>query len=102
MTNNFVIDALAIYRLTRLVTRDTITGELRETIENEIQTTVSSKLITQKTGDKLVYLMGCDWCMSIWVATFAYTLKKHVPQVWDTLKYVLAASAVTGALASQE
>jgi len=102
MTSNFVIDALAIYRLTRLVTRDTITEGLRETIEKEIQTMVSSGLTTQKNADKIVYLMGCDWCMSIWVAAFAYTLRKYVPAVWDTLKYVLAASAVTGALASQE
>jgi hypothetical protein len=100
--NGFVIDALAVYRITRLVTRDTITEELRETIAQEIQTTVQAGLITQKTADKLTYLMECDWCMSIWVATIACFFKKYIPHVWDTIKYIMAASAVAGALSNQE
>lgn len=99
---NFVVDVLAIYRLTRLATRDEITEGLRETIEKELGTAVDAKLITEKTGEKLVYMLRCDWCMSIWVALFAFTLKRYVPHVWNNLKYVLAASAATGMIASYE
>lgn len=98
----FLIDVLAIYRLTRLATRDEITESLRETIEKELGTAVNAKLITEKTGKKLVYMLGCDWCMSFWVSLFALALKKYVPNLWDNLKYVLAASAATGMIASYE
>lgn len=98
----FLIDVLAIYRLTRLATRDEITEGLRETIEKELGTAVDAKLITEKTGGKLVYMLGCDWCMSFWVSLFALALKKYVPNLWDNLKYVLAASAATGMIASYE
>ena len=99
---NFVIDALAVYRLTRLATRDEITEGLRETIEKELGTAVDAKLVTQKTGEKLVYMLRCDWCMSIWVALFALILKKYVPDLWNNLRYVLAASAATGMIATYE
>jgi hypothetical protein len=102
VTSNFVIDALAVYRLTRLVTRDTITDDLRETVQGEIQTAATAGIITQKTSDRFAYLIECDWCMSIWVAAVAYSLKKYVPHVWGTISHILAASAVAGALANQE
>lgn len=98
----FIVDCLAIYRLTRLATRDEITEGLRETIEKELGTAVDAKLITKKTEEKLVYMLRCDWCVSIWVAVFALILKKYVPDVWNNLKYVLAASAATGMIATYE
>jgi hypothetical protein len=98
----FIVDALAVYRLTRLATRDTITEQLRETIEQEIGTLTEARIIKPQTQEKLVYLMGCDWCMSIWVATTALLLKRYVPDIWRKISYVAAASAVAGTLANNE
>lgn len=102
MNGNFVIDALAVYRLTRLVTRDTITEEIRETIKQELQTTAEAGIAPEKSIQKIVYFLECDWCMSVWVASAAYCMKKYIPETWSTISYVLAASAVAGALANQE
>jgi hypothetical protein len=99
---DFFIDALAIHRLTRLATRDEITRQIRETIEQEIGTLGEARILSPKATEKLNYVMGCDWCMSIWAAAMAYVLRKYVPSVWNTLKYVLAASTVTGLIASYE
>jgi len=98
----FVIDALAVHRLTRLATRDEITREVRETIQKELATLSESRLVSAKTVEKLDYVMTCDWCMSVWVAFFAYLLKKYVPNVWSVVKYVLAASTITGLIATYE
>jgi hypothetical protein len=52
---NFLILALAIFRLTRLVTTDTIFNELREKIWNKFP----------PNRINLGYLITCDWCTSI-------------------------------------
>jgi len=99
---NLLLDLLAVHRLTRLITRDEITNPLRETTEKEIGTAVTAKIISQSTADKLIYLMGCDWCASIWAASFALAMRRYMPDFWNNLKYVLAASTVTGFIASYE
>lgn len=100
--NTFIIDALAVYRLTRLATRDAITEQIREVIASELDTAQTSGLISKSTREKIDYLMSCDWCMSIWIAAGVVALKKYVPDVWNNLRYVLATSAVTGLIASNE
>ena len=99
---NLVLDLLAVHRLTRLITRDEITEPLRETIEKEIGTAVDAKIITAATADRLAYLIRCDWCASIWAAGFALAMKRYLPDTWANLRYVLAASTVTGFIASYE
>lgn len=98
----WILDLLAVHRLTRLITRDQITEPLRETIEKEIGTAVTAKIISQNTADKLIYLMGCDWCASMWAGAVALGLKHYLPDTWANLRYVLAASTVTGFIASYE
>lgn len=48
----WVLAVLACYRLTRLVTTDTITEPLRELVQHR---------------GRVGYLVGCDWCVSVWV-----------------------------------
>jgi Protein of unknown function (DUF1360) len=78
-------DALAVYRLTKLITDDKITEDLRDLIFEKLP-----------RGHKLQYLITCGWCVSIWAALAIFTLRKISPETADFLSAVLATSAVTG------
>lgn len=87
----FAILALAIFRLTRLVTTDTIFNGLRERIWN--------KFPPNKVN--IGYLITCDWCTSMWVAAGYVPLALLFPQVIFVVSLVLATSAVVGILAAR-
>ena len=78
-------DTLAVYRLTKLITDDKITEDLRDLIFEKLP-----------RGHKLQYLITCGWCVSIWAALAIFTLRKLSPETADFLSAVLATSAVTG------
>jgi len=88
---NFIILALAIFRLTRLVTTDTIFNELREKIWNKFP----------PNRINIGYLITCDWCTSIWVASGYVPLALLFPQVVFVVSLILATSAVVGILAAR-
>lgn len=87
----FIILALAIYRVTRLVTTDTIFNSLREKIWN--------KFPPHRVN--LGYLITCDWCTSIWVAAIFITLYLLLPSIVFVVSLVLATSAVAGIIAAR-
>jgi hypothetical protein len=97
-----LLDLLAIHRLTRLVTRDHLTEPIRDRLHTEISIAATSGLLSAATADRLRYLLGCDWCMSIWVGVVAVTLRAVMPTPWRTLSFILAASTVTGFIATYE
>lgn len=99
---DFLIDALAVHRVTRLATRDEITENIRKMLEAEIELTRTTGIISQGLADKLTYVLRCDWCASIWIAMTVAALKKYIPDVWGKIRLVLAASTVTGMIASYE
>lgn len=92
-----ILAALAVARLTRMVTTDRITQAPRERLLRY--------LISKYSEDALVvYLIICDWCVSVYVAA-------GVTAAWilagDTLWFqapaaALALSYVAGFLASKE
>lgn len=57
---SFLIAALAVARVTRLVTADEISRELRDAVMRRLDDRKALHL-------KLAYLMECPWCVSIWV-----------------------------------
>lgn len=81
----FLVDLVAVYRLTKLITEDRITEEMREFIWDRTQ-----------QGSKLNYLISCPWCVSIWAGVAIFTLRKISPDTADWLSAVLASSAATG------
>jgi hypothetical protein len=97
-----VVNALAVYRLTRFVTRDELAEPVRKVIEKEINLAAESRLISQPVKNKLLYLLGCDWCMSFWVAVLALTAENVFPRLWKPASKALAFSAVSGFLAGYE
>ncbi len=87
----FVILALATFRITRLITRDVITEPIR--------TRVWKKYPPESS--KLGYLFTCEWCMSIWTASLIYTCF-IITSVTVILLVPFALSAVAGLLTAYE
>lgn len=84
----WLLVALATYRLTRLVTTDTLTAPAREWV--------------QARYDRIGYLVGCDWCSSMWLALGPVLLGVLAPDsAWTlVLLGIPAASAVVGIMAT--
>ena len=105
-TSTLVVDALAVARLTRLVTTDRITRPLRRRAvaaayapaplpdgwEDLGPTTVTDDPDAPKTA----YLLSCDWCASFHCAALVLVLRATIPGVWDPIARILAASQLTG------
>lgn len=109
--NEHVIDALAVARLARLITADTITLPWRARViryaydkRDGSQIDPVSDQAWQHTVEndheppRLAELITCQWCSSIWAAAFVVAARRACPRVWDPLARVLAASMVTGLL----
>lgn len=86
------VDALATYRLTKLVIDDYITNDLRQKAFQEL-----AKL-PSPLARKAEYLLTCPWCVGIWAASFLIGLRLIAPSLAEYLNSLLAASAVTGIL----
>lgn len=91
----FALDALAVYRLTKLVIEDRLTEEMRKVIGEKFPW-VTDKRSGQKRMSMVEYLFNCPWCVSIWAAGFIFTLRKISPETANYLSSILAASALTG------
>jgi hypothetical protein len=77
----------AVYRLSRLVSRDTLLGPTRDKVQDRFE-------------GMLVNLMLCMWCLSFWfaiVATF-FTAWDTTHDTWLIIAAVLTMSAVVGML----
>lgn len=87
-----LITALAVARVTRLITTDLIFATPR------------GWLLQRIDGERLGYLLVCDWCMSVWVALAAAPLMYwHGDSAWFQVPALaLALSQVTGFLAQRD
>jgi len=87
-----LIDALACYRATRLVTRDSV-PIFR----------VPRDAVLDRWGDSAIgEWVTCPWCMSIWLAAPIVAARILAPQWWTPLALVLTYSAITGWLSGRE
>ena len=83
---DYLILGTAIYRLTRLVTTDTILERVREK--------VWKKFPPHKNG--IGYLITCNWCTSIWVATLVFSMYKMATEPTIFVSTILSLSAFAG------
>lgn len=95
----YILLALATWRLNRLFGRDHITSFLREPLYDVKKVGSESSLEKPKSGPRRVLadLFACPWCLSIWsafVLSFGYLL--FVPFFYVVV--VLALSAAAAAL----
>lgn len=84
MMLTFAFDALAAYRVTRLVTRDRITAPVRDRFDPE-----------GVVGE----LIRCSWCTGVWVAAGVVAARRVAPRVWAPAAEALAVAAVVGLIA---
>lgn len=82
-------DALAVYRLAILVTRDEITAALRGRLHGEFRRLRVAAFIT------------CPWCVSIWLAAGVVALTRFYPSEWQYGAMFLALSGAAGFLAER-
>ena len=86
---DLVVDALAVARLTRLVTTDEVPfGAARDL------------LLDVAPGSKAATLVSCDWCASMWCAAAVVFARWRWPRAWAVLARVLAGSQVAGMAAT--
>lgn len=114
-----VLDALATYRLTKLVVDDTLTAEARDAVvrtayeaagrraatEVEHPEVLTSRLpdawatcVVPNDPDppKLATLATCPWCASVYIGFGVVALRHFVPGFWRPIARALAFSAVAG------
>jgi hypothetical protein len=82
---DFTVDALATFRITRLVVDDSIADDARNAA-----LTVAEKVGGPEFRDEVAELLSCYWCSA----------RKRLPSVWRPLAAVLALSAIAGLLGS--
>lgn len=106
-------DALSAYRLTRLVTADTILDGPRDAVVRwsyrDVKSFWDPKIITptefameDDDPPKLATLITCRWCAGTWVSLFVVAARRYAPRIWDPLAQALAMSAGAALLARLE
>lgn len=91
----FPLYALAVARITRFVTTDLLFERLRDRLQ---------WWLANNKHPQLLYLTGCSWCVSVWVAPVVLVTAYYVGRNPAVLIVAasLAASYVTGWLASRD
>lgn len=109
-----ILDALAAYRLTRLVTADTIAEPVRGAVvayayEREAGgvepgdgETWTETAINDPTPPKLAELVTCRWCAGFWIAVLVVVARRVAPRAWRPVGEAFAFSALAALLARLE
>jgi hypothetical protein len=83
------LDALATFRISRLVTSDVLFDDQRARLHLWLEA---------EGHDKLAWLIQCPWCVSPYVAAGVIVARQVAPRAWSPLARALAFSAVAGLL----
>lgn len=83
------VDAGAAYRLTRLVTTDSLTQPARDAIADRWP---SSHLDT---------LVNCPWCTGVWIAAGVQVARTAAPRTWGRVARALTLAAIAGAVSAR-
>jgi Protein of unknown function (DUF1360) len=86
-----IVLALAVFRITRLITTDHIFDNPR------------NRLFDRFPPDRswFGYLFTCNWCMSIWVASLVTVSYTIIPTVTIAFSLIPALSAVAAIIAAR-
>ncbi len=91
-TADLVLDALAAYRVTRLLVSDGIVDRQRGAIVDRLR---------RGGHRKLVELSECPWCIGFWVACGVVAARRAIPRTWAPVAEAFAFSAVSELVASE-
>jgi hypothetical protein len=98
------LDALATYRLTRLVGSDTITAPVRlklagsRYIDRRDMTGMRAAVVARP---KLAEFITCPWCVSPWIAVAIVLLGSLAASACLVITAVLAFSAIAGIISER-
>jgi hypothetical protein len=95
------VDALAAYRLTRLVVKDSfpLLRRTRDRITKRYQLDTNDlEVDTDGTVHNhwVVELLDCPWCAGFWVSLGVLAARRSAPVLWRPVAEALAVSAVVG------
>lgn len=116
------VDALAVHRLARLVTADTITQPIRAEIihhaylaarrvefptPNQLAGMSDAELdqlpeVDPADPPKLAAFIRCYWCTGLWISGFVVAARRYCPRVWDPCARALALSSAAALTAGLE
>jgi hypothetical protein len=88
---SLVVDALATYRLTRLLVSDGIADRPRAALLRRLE---------GRGHRKLVELVNCPWCTGFWIAASVVAGRRVTGRWWAPVAEAFAFAAVTGLTAS--
>jgi hypothetical protein len=97
-----LVDVLATYRLTRLVTADVISEPARRVVLAKVGARAPSDLDdpsaqeiveSMKRPPRLATLVTCRWCAGVWIAAAVTVVRARAPQLWSPLARGLALSS---------
>ncbi len=105
-----IIDALAVHRLTRLVTADDLTGPIRDGLIRWAYDRQGISFADDPTkfaqddpnAPRLAQLVTCRWCASTWLAGGFVLGKRLVPKAWGPVSEILALSSLAALIAGLE
>jgi hypothetical protein len=86
----YIVLALAAFRVTRVITTDTVFETIRDRIWNRFPPTT-----------KFGYLLTCNWCTGFWVSIGFVGLYLLVPTIVFVVSLVLSISAIVGLLSDR-
>jgi hypothetical protein len=86
---DLIVFALAAFRLTRIITTDTIADNFRQWLWSKYD-----------PSTKLGYLITCNWCTGFWVSVLIVLGALVLPQLTFVVSLVLAISALVGLLSA--
>lgn len=120
----FATDVVAVHRLTRLATRDTLLYGVRERVIHAAYVANGTPSDTQPWelgqhdpdpndwadlaeregphAPKVAQLVTCGWCASVWIAAGVLAARRLAPRAWNPVARLLAASTVANLLATLE
>ena len=84
-----VVLSLAVYRLTRLVTTDTLLEDVRERVWRR-----------WPPSTKRGYVITCDWCTSMWISAPTVLMYSIYPTATVYVCAIFALSAAAGIIAA--
>lgn len=77
-----LIDALVVFRLTRLLIADKISEAPRERLA--------------RVGPNAAYFTTCPWCVSWWMGCLVVAARRLAPKAWSPVAEALAFSGMAG------
>lgn len=96
------LGALLTFRLVRLWQDDAILAPISDRVYRTLDRRAHDSGPVGAASAWLLDLLGCPWCLSVWIGAAVYAGWVYLPTVWYPSAYVATFSAATGLLAARD